>query len=217
MPDKKQDVATLSRQQKRRQRTREAIIEAAAAIFSVKSVSATTVADITEQADVGYGSFYNYFQGLPDVISAVAGRTMARIVEITDSVLVHETDRDIAPAVSLRIVMRLMVRDASIHSLLERPHIFVTEWREIIGPSIERYRAMKPDEAVFMAMGGVDVLLRMLPWMVISELQDAITNGTSGEHEDNLANMSLHLLGLDGEQRRRLADISKRIVDSVGL
>jgi len=217
MPNGNQDGLAPSRQQKRRRRTREAIIDAAAGIFDSRGVAGTTIAEIAEAADVGYGTFYNHFHGLSDVVSAVAERTMTRIVRATEAVLPEEDGRDMVPAVSLRIIMRLMTRDPSIRWLLEQPYIFVQEWQKIITPSMHRYRERTPDAAVFMAMGGVTVWVRMVPWILISELNDAIENGDSFQHEENLANLSLHLLGLDQTRRREMVEISRHIVDSADI
>ncbi|MGN6357428.1 MAG: TetR/AcrR family transcriptional regulator [Novosphingobium sp.] len=206
-----------SRQRKRKERTREAIIEAAAATFLRKGVAGATVAEIAEAADVGYGTFYNHFQGLQDVVSAVAERTMARIVEMTEDALPEEGGQELVPAISLRIIVRLMTRDPSIRWLLERPYVFADEWQKIITPSMQRYRERAPDDSVFTAMGGPGVWIRMLPWILIGELNDAIEKGESAEHEENLANMSLHLLGLSETRRLEMVDASRRIVDSAGL
>ena len=208
--------AVPDRQGKRRQRTRNAIIEAAAATFLRKGVAGTTVAEITEAADVGYGSFYNHFQSLQDVVSAVANRTMARVVSITEEVLPDEDSHELVPAVSLRIIMRLMTRDPSTRWLLEQPYIFVEEWQKVITPSMAQYRHRSGSEP-FAAMGGLKSWIRMLPWLLISELNDAIEKGASGEHEEILANMSLHLLGLSEERRRVLVEASRDIVDSAIL
>lgn len=205
-----------NRYQKRRERTREAIIEAAAATFQRKGVAGTTVAEITEAADVGYGSFYNHFHSLQDLVSAVAERTMARVVSVTEEVLPEENSHELVPAVSLRIIMRLMTRDPTTRWLLEQPYIFVEEWQKIITPSMAQYRE-KGGPEVFAAMGGLGSWMRMLPWLIISELNDAIEKGSSAEHEEILANMSLHLLGLDADRRRALVEASRDIVDAAGL
>lgn len=217
MADRAPGKEAGTRQQKRRERTREAIIEAAAATFLRKGVAGATVAEIAEAADVGYGTFYNHFQGLQDVVSAVAERTMARIVDMTEAALPEEGSRELAPAISLRIVVRLMTRDPSIRWLLEQPYVFTQEWQKIITPSMQRYRARAPDAAAFAAMGGAGVWIRMLPWILISEINDAIEKGESSEHEENLANMSLHLLGLDEAHRREMVDASRRIVNAAAL
>src|ERR1044072_7459908 len=107
-------VERPNRYQKRRQRTRDSIIAAASKVFLENGVAKATVADITEAADVGYGTFYNHFHGLNDVVSAVAEASMCRVVEIASKILPEEHDVDFAPAICVRLLMRLLSRDPAV-------------------------------------------------------------------------------------------------------
>jgi AcrR family transcriptional regulator len=206
-----------NRHGRRRQRTREAIIAAAAETFLRKGVASTTVADITEAADVGYGTFYNHFPSLSHVISAVAEETMARVLSLTQALLPAEDNLELTPAVSVRILMRVLSRDLTIRWLLEQPYIFVEEWHKVITPFIWEvaHRGQPAMPTAFEALGGVEVWIRMYPWLMISELNDAIEKGSSAEHEDNLANMSVRLLGLDDVKRASVVARSRELAAKV--
>jgi AcrR family transcriptional regulator len=52
---------TLSRRERKKLETRQALLEAALALFREKGYRATTVEEITERADVAKGTFFNYF------------------------------------------------------------------------------------------------------------------------------------------------------------
>lgn len=52
---------TLSRRERKKLETRQALLEAAATLFHEKGFDETTVEEITEQADVAKGTFFNYF------------------------------------------------------------------------------------------------------------------------------------------------------------
>ena len=62
----------IGRRQRRRAETRERIFRAALALFAERSFTKTTVEEITEAADVGKGTFFNYFRNKEDVLSALA-------------------------------------------------------------------------------------------------------------------------------------------------
>jgi AcrR family transcriptional regulator len=51
----------LTRRERKKEETKERILEAAFALFRKHGVDATTVDDICEQADVAKGTFFNYF------------------------------------------------------------------------------------------------------------------------------------------------------------
>ncbi|MGT2455330.1 TetR/AcrR family transcriptional regulator [Cupriavidus basilensis] len=55
------DTPTLSKREQNRERTREALLKAAAVIIAESGFAAATLTRITERADVALGTFYNYF------------------------------------------------------------------------------------------------------------------------------------------------------------
>ncbi len=72
-PSSNSSVAVpLGRRQRRRAETRERIFRSALGLFAEHGFQATTVEDITEAADVGKGTFFNYFRNKEDVLSALA-------------------------------------------------------------------------------------------------------------------------------------------------
>ena len=62
---------------RRKARTRAALIEGARAVFARQGVDATAIADITEAADVGFGSFYNHFASKEEIAEAVLTEVIA--------------------------------------------------------------------------------------------------------------------------------------------
>ncbi len=61
---------TESRRQRKKEETRKKIIEAAADLFRRQGFANTAVDQITEAADVGKGTFYNYFETKEAVVTA---------------------------------------------------------------------------------------------------------------------------------------------------
>ena len=60
--------ARLGRRERRRRETRERLFRAALRLFAERGFTATTVEDITEAADVGKGTFFNYFSAKEHVL-----------------------------------------------------------------------------------------------------------------------------------------------------
>lgn len=60
-----------SRTERKRARNREALIAAARRLFAAGGFDATTIADISEAADLGFGTFYRYFDDKEAVLEAV--------------------------------------------------------------------------------------------------------------------------------------------------
>jgi AcrR family transcriptional regulator len=64
------------RRERRKEETRRQIFQAAMKLFEKKGVFDTTVEEITQAADVGKGTFFNYFPSKEAIFSALAERQM---------------------------------------------------------------------------------------------------------------------------------------------
>jgi AcrR family transcriptional regulator len=66
--------APAGRTDRKRAQTRSRLVEAAAGVFADRGIEATTIADITEAADVGVGTFYNYFRTKEELTEVVSSQ-----------------------------------------------------------------------------------------------------------------------------------------------
>jgi AcrR family transcriptional regulator len=64
------------RHARRRQATRRKLIDAAKALIARQGVESTRIQEITEEADVGFGSFYNHFPTKDAIVEAVLAETI---------------------------------------------------------------------------------------------------------------------------------------------
>lgn len=64
------------RRERRKEETRRQIFQAAMKLFEKKGVFATTIEEITRAADVGKGTFFNYFPSKEAIFSALAERQL---------------------------------------------------------------------------------------------------------------------------------------------
>jgi AcrR family transcriptional regulator len=67
------------RRARRQAETRARILEAALGLFARQGFSATSVEQITEAADVGKGTFFNYFPSKKHVLAGFAGTQLGKI------------------------------------------------------------------------------------------------------------------------------------------
>ncbi|MGW7523886.1 TetR family transcriptional regulator [Streptomyces sp. NPDC054783] len=83
--------------ERKKQRTREALLRAALEFFTTQGYEHTTVDEIAEAVDVSQRTFFRYFAGKEDVAFAVQEMTEARFVEAVRARPPHE-----APLEALR-------------------------------------------------------------------------------------------------------------------
>lgn len=100
--------ASTDRRTRRREATREKLVDAARGLFAAKGVERTRINEITEAADVGFGSFYNHFADKEAIVEVVLSQTVA-----SQGAVVASITRDVAdPAEVMAIAHRHFVRQA---------------------------------------------------------------------------------------------------------
>jgi AcrR family transcriptional regulator len=80
--------------ERKKQRTREAIVEAALRLFDERGFEATTIADIAEAADIAPRTFFGYFPSKDDVVFADFQETFDGLSARLDYRLAEETAID---------------------------------------------------------------------------------------------------------------------------
>lgn len=77
-----------TRRERRIQRQRKAIMDAAAGLFAQKGYRATTTKDIAQAVDLGESTLYGYFSSKQEVLQAILDQQ----AQIVNSLLVHLTE-----------------------------------------------------------------------------------------------------------------------------
>jgi len=93
---------------RRRETTRAKLLDAARALFARQGVDSTRIQEITDEADVGFGSFYNHFASKEALIEAVLGDIVAAQGAEIDALTAHLDD----PAEIISAAHRSFVRRA---------------------------------------------------------------------------------------------------------
>src|SRR5499426_4828151 len=71
-----------SRRERRSAELRERLFRAALALFASKGYAETTVEDITEAADVGKGTFFNYFPSKEHILMAFGEMQLGKLESV---------------------------------------------------------------------------------------------------------------------------------------
>jgi AcrR family transcriptional regulator len=209
--------ATTNRNDRRRQRTRETILSAAERVFRRKGIDSTTVNDVTEEADVAYGSFYNHFKSIEEVVSALLEASLRRVAERTETILQKAERVELLPCVGARVIMRTLWQDPAIRWMLGRPYIFVQEFYKVATPFMVTFELKAVKDGVLKPAGGHDCWLKTYPWLLISELTALMETGNLLEHEERFAQISLRFLGIDDRLAPKLIARSRELVLEGGL
>jgi AcrR family transcriptional regulator len=206
-----QEKSPATRGERRRAQTRGRLVAAAGRLFAAQGVEATTIAEITEEADVGFGSFYNHFDSKDEIAEAALGEALgdqaaalfdlidpitdpAEVVAVAHSYLIEQTA--INPTFA-----RLLVRLDDSHRLMIRA--LGTRARQDIVDGIEAGRFTTADpEVSFFGTGGALLL-------VMRAVLDGDLDEDAGLHH---CEGLLRMLGVADDEA---VDIARRAVESV--
>ena len=100
-------VTTSSRVERRMARTRQALIEAAARLIAEGRAGRASIQEITEYADIGFGSFYTYFDSKDELFRVASQEFLKRWGDMIDRACTDIEDPAERFAASLRISGRL--------------------------------------------------------------------------------------------------------------
>ena len=86
----------MGRRERKKMLSRQAILDAAVVVFSRKGFREASIADIMNGADLGTGTFYNYFQSKEELLVHLLGRL---VTDVNDTI--RELREDGRPACEL--------------------------------------------------------------------------------------------------------------------
>jgi len=97
-------LPVINRRERRSAELRERLFRSALALFASKGYAETTVEDITEAADVGKGTFFNYFPSKEHILMAFGEMQLAKLESVISEA--QKSDRPM-PEVLRTLVLRM--------------------------------------------------------------------------------------------------------------
>lgn len=195
-----------SRLDRRKARTRGALIDAAVRLIMEGRGARASIQEITETADVGFGSFYNHFSSKEELFEAAAEEVLQQWAAAIDAATAGLGDPAEVFAVALRISGRLIWTHPDIAGfitgsgleVLDRPIGLAARGLADItaGAASGRFLVTVPEVALSAVAGGLIGLLR---------LHRAEPGRVGDEAVDELAEACLRLLGLPIGEAHRIA------------
>ena len=195
-----------TRLDRRKARTRRALIDAARRILAEQGTTEVSIQEITEAADVGFGSFYNHFETKAELFEVAAGEVLEQYGAALDRACEGLTDSAEIYAVGVRMTARLARTQPGVARVLLEVGLSYLEAEQGLAPralrDIERgieagrFTVANPFVALASTAGCVLAFLRMS-----LERPDAFDEADA----DALAEMLLRMLGMTTSSSRSVA------------
>lgn len=96
---------------RRRERTRRQLLDAARVVIGERGIDAATIQQITEAADVAFGSFYNHFESKDAVVDELLAQAIADHARFVDEVSAPLSDPAEMLANAVYQTVRMATRD----------------------------------------------------------------------------------------------------------
>lgn len=195
-----------NRLDRRKARTRAALVGAARGLLTSRDPLGVSIQEITDAADVGFGSFYNHFSSKEELFDAAVDEAIeehgAMLEELTRSV----DDPAEVFAVSVRITARFPKTHPELASIMDR-----TGGRYLTASSGLAPRALRDlqraAEAGRLAIGDPSVAIACAGGALLGVVHVALQwDGPAVDAAaDELAENLLRMFGLAAEEARRVA------------
>ncbi|WP_067904990.1 TetR/AcrR family transcriptional regulator [Nocardia vaccinii] len=190
---------------RRRERTRNALLGAARKFLS-EGRSAVSIQEITDAADVGFGSFYNHFTSKEQLFDEAVRSVLRVYSEMRDGIVAAYDDPAEVFAVSFRMTGRMQRRipegirvilNSGTSILLRDEGLAPRARRDIIAAQEQgRFEPMDPDMAIMAAGGALLGLLQLL---------DARPDADAGALADEMTFHMLRMFGMNKRTARKLS------------
>ncbi|WP_420041924.1 TetR/AcrR family transcriptional regulator [Gordonia sp. MP11Mi] len=192
------------RTERQRVRNRRKLVSAAAELLATVGPEGLTVTAVTARADLGTGTFYNYFQTREEITAAVVHDALASLGVRLDSLTDSMTDPAEICSCAMRHMVASAVSDPLWGWLLVRLGVAQQELRDTIGPlhsrdvqkGVEAGRFSIPDATVATAIyfGGL-----------LATIQSELSGAASDDPGSAFAEYMLRAFGLPDEEAHEIA------------
>jgi len=200
-----------NRQARRKEATRRKLLAAAMHIFSEKGINDTNVNDITERADVAYGTFYNYFTSIEELAPEVIRIKIKDHLEQVHSMLEGIDDIVLVVAISVRELTKKVLSDKTMHWLSERPVIMVTELMSSLYDDADAHHRIGVEAGRFSLPASKDELHLFCSWGMTGLLQDGLRNPPDPDKlSDSMVRVYLRVLGVSDKEVKDVLKKSKK-------
>lgn len=195
-----------SRLERRKAQTRRKLLDAARTMLSEGTAHQASIQDITDAADVGFGSFYNHFPTKADLFTAAVEDVLEEVGAQLDDLSSSVQDPAAAFAQSVRLAGRLVRRQPQIAQIVVRHGVAYMDSGRGLAP-----RALR-DIASGMEKGRFDVrderlAVSTVAGALLAALHLSLTQPDFDNDTvyDQLAERLLRMLGMPAAEARELA------------
>jgi len=200
------DVAA-SRLDRRKARTRASLVAAARMLLASRDPAEVSIQEITDAADVGFGSFYNHFKSKQDLFDAAVEEVLEEHGAMLDAATAGIADPAEVFAAAVRMTARLPKTQPQIAKIFERIGFDLVAAPRGLAPRARR-DLKRAQAAGRFTIDDLDVALACASGAMLGVLHMASTNNKPAAIDraaDKLAANLLRMFGVSADEATRIA------------
>lgn len=213
MPNRtKQDLAnnkapSEGRRAKKQRETRIKLLEAAHKVMNDNGVDSARIADITDHADIGFGTFYNYFpdkdalaRELLDCLIHDLGERIRTVAQP-----LRKTDMLLAMGISNRLVLNTAMSDPIWRWWGLKPDLLFDRMSKGVGPyALEDVRIAIENGGSQLQENEAEAAWSLAVWIMVGGIHDLISGTRPPESAAFIAHSCMRVLGATHEDATRV-------------
>ena len=199
------------RNQRKKSQTRFVLLETAYLIMSMKGIDATTVSDITSTADVGLGTFYNYFARKEDLVIVVLDCIIRDLCDRNDVATASLRQKDPAAghATAIRLALQEMLANPMWKWWFKRPDLLADLLRKAAYQIGTRDIKAAIEAGVYeVPLHDVEEIWAQQVWLIVGGIKDILDGKVEREKSEAvLIQTIMRAIGLPPEAARKAAKV----------
>lgn len=203
-----------NRQARRKRETREKLLVAANRAFLAKGVDDTTANDITEAADVAYGTFYNYFKSVADIVPVVVEQKLLEHHEEVKKLQERYDDPVMRVAIGINTLFRRVMSGQTIKWLTQRPDVMADQLTRVVSKDAMEDIELGVASDDFALPCDYPTLRTVCVWSITGVLQDAAHAPDDLQRiTEDMIQAYLRLLGVSDQKVREVIKYCPTLTD----
>ena len=206
--------------EKKRRATRARLLEAAYLVMVEKGFDAATIREITDKADIGFGTFYNYFESKDDLAAGVLDCMINGVARRNKAVTgAYQGERpDLAMVISTRMLIRSANSDPTWGWWVRRPDMLADRLRAGLHPFVLNDIRSGIDRGVFhIADENVEGVLAMLIWLVVGGMRDMLLGHQPPDADALITEAFMRVMGVSRRTAFDLANTPLPQIDDLEI
>ena len=203
-----QTVLNESRVERKQRLARMRIIEAAETLMRSQPIDEVTIAQITEAADVGHGTFYLHFSSKSEVLIPITRDMAAHWDSTLQTHFRNKAELFDDPAIvvghSARYMGRAVIADPLWRWMLKHSGVPIDDIRDAIGRFASRDFKRGFDSGRFQ-IAGINVMNSFLVGGFVACLLSSFESSNPDHNIDLMAELLLRTLGVEQTQAAQIA------------